>query len=276
VPGKLLLTNDDGIDAPGIRALHDALVPAYDVTVVAPATDQSGVGGARSWWETSLTYDDHELGYAVEGTPADCVALALARLDLGPDLVVSGCNDGPNVGAHILGRSGTVGAVREAAFLGVPGIAVSMYDLARLPPPEEPSAESDFELAGRVARELVDQWLSDGPVGDADYLNVNVPAGDGPDPVWRITEPARRYEVLEVEPDGDNDFEPRGPGDVELRDLFWREFLDLEVPDPVGTDRRAAVDGEVSVTPLSVDRPVPSDRVGEPFPRRGDRPPSTN
>jgi len=100
---EILLTNDDGIDAVGIRALADALSRDYDVTVVAPASNQSGVGGARSWWDTTVEYTETDAGYAVEGTPADCVAVADVALGLDPDVVVSGCNHGPNIGAHILG-----------------------------------------------------------------------------------------------------------------------------------------------------------------------------
>lgn len=273
----LLLTNDDGIDAPGIRALYDVLSPSYDVTVVAPATNQSGAGGARTWWETTLEADDHELGYSVDGTPADCVAFAVAGLDLDPSLVVSGCNDGPNIGAHILGRSGTVGAAHEAALLEIPGIAVSLYDLNDLPPTNAVPTVDDFSVAADITERLVDRWLSTGPIGGADYLNVNVPASesvgassegtdasDGRLPPMRFTRPATGYDVTTVDPT-DPEVTARGEAGIELRDRFWRSFLNLDVPDPVGTDRRAAVDGEISVSPLSVGRPVSTDRVGESF-----------
>lgn len=312
---KLLLTNDDGIEAPGIRALHDALSKVYDVTVVAPATNQSGTGGARSWWETTLEYDDHELGYAVDGTPADCVAFAVAALNLDPDLVVSGCNDGPNIGAHILGRSGTVGAAHEAAFLDIPGIAVSLYDLGNLPPTNTVPTVDDFALAAEMTVRLVDYWMTNGPIEGADYLNVNVPGidmiADSPSsfqpstdgsgeshnadmaesrgdttpwnpvevsweasllekldiesvPPIRYTRPATGYDVTVVDPT-DPEVTARGEAGIELRDRFWRSFLNLDVPDPVGTDRRSAVDGEISVSPLSVGRPVSTDLVGETF-----------
>ncbi|AUX10261.1 5'-nucleotidase [Halalkaliarchaeum desulfuricum] len=277
---ELLLTNDDGIDAPGIRAVYDALSTEYDVTVVAPATNQSGAGGARTWWESTLEYDEHELGYAVRGTPADCVAFAFAGLDLEPSLVVSGCNDGPNIGAHILGRSGTVGAAHEAALLSVPGIAVSLYDLSDLPPTNAVPSVDDFAVAADVTHRLVDRWLTDGPIEGADYLNVNVPAPasarnlgstiGGTDrsesnwPPMRFTRPATGYDVTTVDPT-DPEVTARGEAGIELRDRFWRSFLNLDVPDPVGTDRRAAVDGEISISPLSVGRPVSTDIVGETF-----------
>ncbi|GAA0526736.1 5'-nucleotidase /3'-nucleotidase /exopolyphosphatase [Halorubrum aquaticum] len=301
---EVLLTNDDGIDAAGIRALLEALSAEYDVTVVAPATNQSGVGGNRSWWETTVEYTERDLGYAVEGTPADCVAVAEVALELEPEVVVSGCNHGPNIGAHVLGQSGTVGAAMEAAFLGTPAIAVSLYDRGNLPIPPTVTHD-DFALAGRVARDLVTRVDDEGrlPFG-ADVLNVNVPAADdeaAADPTYRVTEPARGFDVIEFHPGtdaaggdaadegstgengtgggdasgtaGDGDpggdasgfDERRGEMGMELRDRFWREFLRGDVADDPGSDRRATVEGEVSVSPLSSSRSVAGDRVGETF-----------
>lgn len=275
---EVLLTNDDGIDAAGLRVLSGALSAEYDVTVVAPATDQSGVGGNRSWWETTVEYTERDLGYAVEGTPADCVAVATVALGLDPDVVVSGCNHGPNIGAHVLGQSGTVGAAMEAAFLGTPAIAVSLYDRGNLPLPPTVSHD-DFALAGRVAADLVARVDAEGrlPFG-ADVLNVNVPAADDEaavDPTYRVTEPARGFDVIEFHPgtdtageDGDDASgfgERRGEMGMELRDRFWREFLRGDVADDPGSDRRATVEGEVSVSPLSSSRSVAGDRLGETF-----------
>ncbi|PSQ56031.1 5'/3'-nucleotidase SurE [Halobacteriales archaeon SW_8_68_21] len=277
----ILLTNDDGIDAVGLRALADALSADHDVTVVAPATNQSGVGGARSWWETTVEYAETDRGYAVEGTPADCVAVADVALGLAPDVVVSGCNHGPNIGAHILGQSGTVGAAMEASFLGTPAVAVSLYDRGNLPVP--PTLDNDdFAVAGEVVADLLDR-IDDGvlPFG-ADVLNVNVPAADdeaAANPTYRLTEPARGFDVMEFRPgeagpdedgpDGENvpeswEFnERRGEMGMELRDRFWREFLRGDVADDPGSDRRAAVEGEVSISPLSSSRAVADDRAGD-------------
>ncbi|ELZ55062.1 MULTISPECIES: 5'/3'-nucleotidase SurE [Halorubrum] len=281
MPTEILLTNDDGIDAVGIRALADALSADYDVTVVAPATNQSGVGGARSWWETTVEYTETDRGYAVEGTPADCVAVADVALGLDPDVVVSGCNHGPNIGAHILGQSGTVGAAMEASFLGTPAIAVSLYDRGNLPVP--PTLDNDdFAVAGEVVADLLAR-IDDGvlPFG-ADVLNVNVPAADdeaAANPTYRLTEPARGFDVIEFRPgeEGSDEERPddenvpegwefgerRGEMGMELRDRFWREFLRGDVADDPGSDRRAAVEGEVSVSPLSSSRAVAGDRAGD-------------
>ena len=284
MPTEILLTNDDGIDAVGIRALADALSRDHDVTVVAPATNQSGVGGARSWWESTVEYTETDRGYAVEGTPADCVAVADVALGLDPDVVVSGCNHGPNIGAHFLGQSGTVGAAMEASVLGIPAVAVSLYDRGNLPVPPTLDA-GDFALAGEVVADLLDRAEggqsggSDDPLAlpfGADVLNVNVPAADdgaADDPTYRLTEPARGFDVIEFRPgeegpdeedvpEGWEFGERRGEMGMELRDRFWREFLRGDVPDDPGSDRRAAVEGEVSVSPLSSSRAVAGDRAG--------------
>ena len=284
---EILLTNDDGIDAAGIRALSDALSREHDVTVVAPKRNQSGVGGARSWWETTVEYAETDAGYAVEGTPADCVAVAEVALGLDPDVVVSGCNHGPNIGAHILGQSGTVGAAMEAAFLGTPAVAASLYDRGNLPVPPTLDAD-DFALAAEAVLDLLDraEGEEDENGGDeplalpfgADELNVNAPAADdeaASDPTYRITEPARGFDVIEFRPgeegpeeaenvpEGWEFGERRGEMGMELRDRFWREFLRGDVADDPGSDRLAAVEGEVSVSPLSSSRSVAGDRAGE-------------
>ncbi|WP_200531034.1 5'/3'-nucleotidase SurE [Halorubrum sp. LN27] len=283
---EILLTNDDGIDAVGLRALSDALSREYDVTVVAPESNQSGVGGARSWWDTTVEYAETDLGYAVEGTPADCVAVADVALGLDPDVVVSGCNHGPNIGAHILGQSGTVGAAMEASFLGTPAIAVSLYDRGNLPVP--PTLDNDdFAVAGEVVADLLARAEVGGdanadgsplalPFG-ADVLNVNVPAADdeaAADPTYRLTEPARGFDVIEFRPGDEapedenvpDDWkfsERRGEMGMELRDRFWREFLRGDIADDPGSDRLAAVEGEVSISPLSSSRSIAGDRAGE-------------
>jgi 5'-nucleotidase len=249
---SILLTNDDGIDAPGIQVLADELVEVADVTVLAPADNQSGVGRQRSWGD--LTIGEHELGHAVEGTPVDCVVAGVIALETEFDLVVSGINAGPNVGAHVLGRSGTVGAAIEAGFLGLPAIAVSMFDPAEVPPRSpEPG---DFEVAVAAARFLVDH-LTDGGLasltdrvaiedpGGPDYLNVNAP-NEPTDAPMRLTQPSTAYELDgRVEDDT-----------VVLEDVFWDAIRDGAVDDPVGSDRRALVDGEVSVSPLTAPRPT--------------------
>ncbi len=243
---RVLLTNDDGIDSPGLHALADALAPLAAVTTVAPATNQSGVGRERS---KSVSVAEHDRGTAIEGTPADCVAYALRGLDAEFDLVVSGCNVGPNVGSYLLGRSGTVGAAVEAAFLGVPAIAVSGYHHAEFFPPtgspyEVPAEATAFLAARALAGELPE---------DVDYLNVNAPIeSEGP---MRVTEPIGDYDTA-VEPSGEG---------LSLNDTFWAtaetngslpDLADCAALYPIGSDRRAIAEGEVSVSPFRVPQSV--------------------
>jgi 5'-nucleotidase len=237
---KILLTNDDGIDAAGIKTLHDRLSDQADVTVVAPIDDQSAVGRQLSG---TVELHDHELGHAVEGTPADCVIAAVGSLDFDPDLVVAGCNQGANLGSYVLGRSGTVSAAVEATFFDIPAIAVSVYF------PGDEFVFDRFTPGPAHFREAVNAvaYLAErAPDADVfettDYLNVNAPlppdAGTVP---MEITRPSEVYQ-MGAERDGDT---------VEITDGIWAQMADGTVPDPAGTDRRAVLEGRVSVSPLS-------------------------
>ena len=237
---RILLTNDDGVDAAGLRALHDALATEYAVTVVAPADDQSSVGRLLS---EDVSVADHELGYVVEGTPVDCVVAGLDELVPDADLVVAGCNEGANLGAYTLGRSGTVSAAVEAAFFGVPAVATSMYVPGGDDWWKREFEGDDFAHAARTTRFLVDEAMDAGVFDRADYLNVNAPIADEERAPLRVTTPSDWY-GLRAERNGD--------GRVGFSDPIWGKMNEGDVPDPVGTDRRAVVDGEVSVSPLSV------------------------
>lgn len=267
----VLLTNDDGIDAPGIASLYEELTAIADVTVIAPATNQSGVGRTRNG---TVTVSDHPWGYQVTGTPADCVAFGLGGgVDDAFDFVVSGVNDGPNIGNYVLGRSGTVGACVEAALLGVPGVAVSAYhsrDFHCYPPDHY-----EFDRPALVTRELLERLTAADVATDLDVLNVNAPV-DRQSPPIRLTslvvDYAQRveYEPTDVSvtdgyhesiPDRDATLgEPDG-ADVELVDKTWPHVEGYENPledagryrdrYPETSDRRALIDGAVSVSPLS-------------------------
>lgn len=244
----ILLTNDDGIDSTGFRALYDTLAEVGDVTAVAPDSDKSAIGRAIS---SSVSVEEHELGYAVAGTPADCVVAGVEALIPDVDLVVAGCNDGANLGAYVLGRSGTVSAAVEAAFFDVPSIAVSMY----IPVREDVTFQSisaEYEAyseATRATEYLARHALDAGVFEHADYLNVNAPmAGgehgpldDGEHAPLAITEPSRVYQMDAVR-EGDH---------VQLHDRIWERMADGDIPDSEGTDRRAVIDGKISVSPLT-------------------------
>lgn len=163
-----LLTNDDGIEAPGLEALRIVAERFFsEVWMVAPATQMSQIGH-RVTTETPIRYEPRgERRFAVEGTPADCTRVALSRLlPKRPDWVLSGINHGGNLGRHDFAISGTVAAVREAAFAGVPGIALSHY-LRR-------GIALDWDRAsGRVERVI--RGLLEEPIEEGHFWNVNLP-----------------------------------------------------------------------------------------------------
>ncbi len=167
---KILLTNDDGVYAPGLAALYRELQLLGEVVVVAPESEQSAVGHAITLM-TPLRVKEVSLncgveGFAVSGFPADCVKIAMAELlPSPPDLVVSGINLGPNVGINVL-YSGTVSAATEAGILGVKGVAFSLdsYD-----------KNADFATAASLARELLEQVRGWSAWNNGVCLNINLP-----------------------------------------------------------------------------------------------------
>jgi len=165
---KILISNDDGIDSIGIQKLKDALEKIAEVVVVAPRTEQSAVGHAITMKNplrvTEYFKDGKFFGYAVDGTPADCVKMGIRNiLKESPDLVVSGINHGSNTAINII-YSGTVSAAREAAIMDVPAIAISITS----------HTPGHFEEAGRIASELALEIEKHG-LPNGTLLNVNVP-----------------------------------------------------------------------------------------------------
>jgi 5'-nucleotidase len=237
---SILLTNDDGIDSPGLHALADALDELGDVTVVAPANDQSAVGRSMS---NTAEIVEHERGYTVDGTPTDCVVAGLSEFINDPDLVVAGCNRGANLGHYVLGRSGTVSAAVEAAFYDLPAIATSLY----IPIPEdvqfsdvEPD-RSDYREAAAATAYLVEHTMDTGVFEHADYLNVNAPLPHNDPPEMEITRPSHSYHMDATRKDGR----------VIIQDRIWERMASGDVPDEPGIDRHAIVNGNVSVSPLT-------------------------
>lgn len=167
---RILVSNDDGIDAPGIRALAGAMEEIGEVVVVAPDTQQSAVGHALTvslpLRATRCDRFDTMRGWSVSGTPADCVKLAVRRLlDAPPDLIVSGINHGRNTAVSLV-YSGTVSGATEGTLLGIPSIAFSLDDF---------SHDADFTYASRLAAWLAPRVIAKGlPRGV--LLNVNIPA----------------------------------------------------------------------------------------------------
>lgn len=163
---KILLTNDDGIFAPGLAALYKELVTIGDVTVVAPADSQSGASHSITFAQplacNKVDIDGRFTGFSVQGSPADCVKLAVMQLHEDPiDLVVAGINNGANAGINVY-YSGTVAAAMEGAFLKIPAVAMS---LSR----EE---QMDFEQAARYCLDTLKKLM---PVEKGNVININVP-----------------------------------------------------------------------------------------------------
>jgi 5'-nucleotidase len=165
---NILITNDDGIHAPGIHALKKSLENVGNVLVVAPDTERSAVGHAITLSDplrVSEIYKENSLfGYAVNGTPADCIKLGIRCIsDLPIDIVVSGINQGPNTATNII-YSGTVSAAAEAVIMGVPGLAISLTSFET----------EEFEYAGTLAQQLTKKIFEHG-LPEGTLLNVNVP-----------------------------------------------------------------------------------------------------
>jgi 5'-nucleotidase len=237
---RILLTNDDGIYAPGLRALLPQLRKLGEVTVVAPATEQSAVGHSVTLTTPLIVQEvtdaeQQPLGWAVEGRPADCVKLALRELlPEPPDLVVSGLNAGSNAGINVL-YSGTVAAAIEAAFFRCTSIACSM-EYTNLKP-------LDFPRGAELARRVVEQIIAHRPA-QGTLFNVNIPSLDrGPVRGIRVV-PQNIAPYVET---FDRRTDPRG------RVYFWTK-PGLCCPDPhPDTDVTALAESYITVTPLQFD-----------------------
>src|SRR4051794_20759351 len=228
---QILETNDDGYRATGIRRLGEALRPLGQVTIVAPVEEASAIGHALTLRRPLRLEKIDEGIFAVDGTPTDCVNIAVTQIYKGlPDMVVSGINKGWNLGDDVT-YSGTVAGALEAALLGVPGIAVSLratrgdYDFG-------PSAEAAAVVAEAVLRR---------PLPPRVLLNINVPAGRPTG--FRVTVQAKRNHVTSVVERHD----PKG------RSYFWIDEGQDEWEPHDRSDYQAVRDGYVSLTPLHPD-----------------------
>jgi 5'-nucleotidase len=244
---QILLTNDDGIYAPGLAAMERELRKIGDVCVAAPATEQSGVGHSITFLmpQTAKEVFDGERrrGWAVEGSPADSVKIAIAEFcPRRPDLVVSGINGGLNAGINVL-YSGTVAAAIEGAFFEITSVAVSL----------EFDEQAQFDKAARVAREVIEQILKlKGPEPQLYNLNIPTAALEKSQPQLRVVPMgvARYGEHFEKRVD------PRG------RNYFWATN---GPPPKIGgheTDLTALAQGFITLTPLGFDltkRPILSE-----------------
>ena len=233
----ILLTNDDGIDAPGLLAMHQALSRVGTVTVAAPATNQSlsshGLTSGRTpIFVTTRTDEGGSVWHAITARPATCVSLALeSLLSDRPDIVVSGSNNGDNLGL-VSYYSGTVGAAREAAFQGIPSIAVSVQS----------GSHMDFEAAARFTAHLVERYLKE-KLPPKTFINVNYPA--------LPEDQVKGGKIVSLSLEVSRSLYVRG----EMQggqDYFWQSYQPAAGGEP-NTDLRALLEGYIAITPLQLD-----------------------
>ncbi len=236
---RILVTNDDGVNADGLAVLERiAGAISKDVWVCAPEREQSGASRSLTLSEPLRTRALGPRRFAVLGTPTDCVMLAIQHLMAGgrPDLVLSGVNHGLNAAEDVT-MSGTVAAAIEGMALGVPAIALSQMLAGE--PLARPFEPAEVFGPGLVARLVELGWPSDV------ILNLNFPA-----------RPADRIEAVEVTRQGFRDAQPRYADkrtDLRGRSYYWLGYRNQASQPPEGTDLRAAYEGRISVTPLHID-----------------------
>jgi len=243
----VLLTNDDGIEAPGLQALRKALLalPEVDLAVIAPDGNRSAMARSittrRPLWVQEVDFDDGTVGYATDGTPVDCVRLARLGLVEGfeAELVVSGINHGSNLGDDIT-YSGTVAAALEAVVLGLPGIAVSQQSRA-LELDFRAGMQFEFSRAANFTARLVAE-LESVPLPQGTLLNINVPGAE-PDgvEVARLGKRVYRDELALIEETG---------GGRRLYRIYGDASYER---DETGTDLAAVANQKIAVTPLHFD-----------------------
>jgi 5'-nucleotidase len=226
----ILVTNDDGVLAPGIKALASALAPQGEVFVVAPDREVSACAQSLTLKHPLRVEEVGERTYSVDGTPADCVNLAIVKLlPRRPELVVSGINRGPNLGEDVF-DSGTVGGAREGSFFGVPSIAVSLAARG------EAVYTAAASFASRLAAMVIDKGLPERTI-----LNVNVPSGEPAGAVVTV-QGRREHEGTVLE-----GLDPR------RRTYYWiEEGTDRWMSDDM-SDIHAVRRGLISITPLHND-----------------------
>ena len=234
---KILLTNDDGIAAPGLYALYKEMIKHGEVFVVAPDGEKSAVGHAITLSDPLRVSDyeknDEFFGYAVNGTPADCVKIAFWALDIKPDIVISGINLGSNTGINII-YSGTVSAATEGMFLDVPAFAISLATFT------DPDFEISAKFAGKLSKIVLENGLPKGTL-----LNVNVPSVKDKSEISGV-KITRQGKAMYRE-----EFHKRI--DPHNRLYYWLSGQKIELETDTDIDDRAILNNEISITPIQFD-----------------------
>lgn len=252
----ILITNDDGVNSSGLLAAYEAVKDLGEVTIVAPATQQSAVGRSMTLFEPLRVSKHTSNGltlYSVSGTPTDAVIIGMfVVMQQKPDLVVSGFNIGENLSTEAATTSGTIGAALEAAGQGVPAIAVSMRVEDEGDKFVDTNYKRDYSTAINVVNKLARCVLEGALPKGIDVLNVNVPCNAKPDTEIVITNLARKMYETRVH----HRHDPRG------RSYYWIDGTVVENAEK-GTDLHTIMQtGKVSVTPLTMDMTACADHEG--------------
>ena len=241
---SILLTNDDGVSSIGLWAAYDALKPIADVTVVAPASQQSAVGRSISIFEplrATQVVINGKKAWAVAGKPTDAVIIGLYSLNLKPTMIVSGINIGENLSTESIMTSGTVGAALEGSNQGTKGIAFSLQVEDQGDKFDDPRDQGhSFDAAKKVVRDVVERVLEHGFSHETDVINVNIPSTVKGG--YEVTRLAHKLFHTGVE----KRLDPRG------RPYFWINGPLVEDAEE-DTDVHAIRKGNVSITPITLD-----------------------
>lgn len=244
---RILITNDDGVNSSGIMAAKRAVEDLGSIDVVAPATQQSGIGHALTLFEpirvTSTTLIDGTEAYSVSGTPTDALLVGVYEIaSKKPDLVISGINVGENLGMSELTTSGTIGAAMEAAANGIPALSVSLQVTRGDIKFHDGHVDVDFthaeKMTRKVSRMIARRSLPEG----VDFINLNVPSSPDSDKIKLTTLGKRMYQI-HIE----KRLDPRG------RPYYWIDGVPMEKDDP-GTDVHVLREENcATITPISLD-----------------------
>lgn len=234
---KVLLTNDDGVYAPGLTALHEELKKDFDVWVVAPESEMSAVGHGITLSSPlrvrKVNINGGFFGFGVRGTPADCVKIGVQELVGGPpDIILSGINLGANVGVNVL-YSGTVSAAAEGAFLGIRSAALSL----------DARQDPDFRFAARFSREII-RFIEQFGLKEKTALNVNIPAVS-PEHIAGVA--ITRQGLGKFNEKFEKRMDPRGEF------YYWLSGETDDEEEVADSDAKALREGWITITPISYD-----------------------
>ena len=244
---RILITNDDGVNSSGIMAAKRAVEDLGKIDVVAPATQQSGIGHALTLFEpirvTPTNLVDGTAAYSVSGTPTDAVIIGIYEVtDSKPDLVISGINIGENLGKSELTTSGTIGAAMEASTHGVPAISVSLQVTRGDIKFHDGHVDVDFRHSEMILKQLVEKILKKGLPDGVDFINLNIPSHPSSNKI-KLTRLGERMYSIHIK----KRLDPRG------RPYYWIDGDPIENDDH-GTDvNTLKFERCATITPISLD-----------------------